>query len=900
MKKFSWILALILALSVGFIGCPSSDDDSTTPPASNTTRVTGVALDHHSLTVNIGATATLTAEVYPSYATNKAVTWKSSDDTKAAVVGGVVSGVAEGSGIIITVTTVDGNHSDVCSVDVNDPNKSTFTGEITISPASPKAGDTLTATYSGGIETGMTYQWYKDTVAIEGATTSTVRATAAGVYSVVMSKEGYNDKSTVIEVEEDIGGFTPNPDVTEKAVVFVEDENIFKKAGSLDLFPDGSGYKYTYGTASGSTYGDAIVRFKVDLGATRLGDYGGFTLLWEGISGDVGLAPSEHPEYTKNLFILAADNEAAVTAPKDDDPIKDLIINSTNTDKSKKLYAGEWAVPAVVGPGISKVATPIVLKKELTGEVWFSVYLHAESGEYTISNFKLVPVADYEWSGSNVVYPYYPPGTEPTEGTKLIVKVAGADKDTTVTPGNNGTVKYAVGDKAYTYTYGTVADSNYGNAISRFKLDIGQFRDITDYSQVKFKWTAVSGDVASSKQVFLLASKTEAGITPWIDDTAVTAATVTDKVSVNGTDPIDVTLNITSTSATLTGEVWFAIYVPAGDGVYTIGDVEFVRGPIKVPAAATKLTVNLSDMLTVTPSGASINDTLPSGTFEDGKLTVTFKENDQRVNFKLTAKQTEILTNRTAGSPVYFEIVATIKEDGTGTSSGDSFRYHIGTPLTGLDWNGTYGGQRDPLNTILKGEQTFHANATKEGRLGYFILQHRNANTITIEISSITIAVFYSGAVTDDGGALDTTADDFFVAGNKLFTGWGGQGGKTGASFDMKNDAEYGNIIGYAFTADAATYTNIAVYYTLTKLTSGETTKPMKLTIKDEVVDSWGGDIGAGNNGYPQSDTDGSFTFTGAKSLFTKNSIAFQMNWGDAPHEDSADFNITITAVVFK
>ena len=704
---------------------------------------------------------------------------------------------------------------------------------------------------------------------------------------------------------------TPDPNATAISVSFPE-ESIKKGPGQIAYFDDNSGYTYTYGGGGNSDgYEAATIRFKVDLGTQHLGDYGGFTLIWEGISGDVGLSPAD-PTYTKNLFVLASDDESALIPPMGENAerTKEIIVNTKyyEDNPTAKLYANA-GVPALKGPGKFFVATPVARQQALTGEVWFSIYLPADgdSGSYSIQNFKLIPAAAYTWEGS-FSEPYVPEGV--TEGTKLIVKVAGANQNTTVTTGGGGTIVYALGDKAYTHTYGTGDNHNYGNAISRFKVNFGDFKDITDFSKVTLKWTGISGDASENKKLYLLASKNEADLTPWKGDDAIKALVVSESPgagfwngsgpAVNGTDPVDVTLNILSSDATLTGEVWFAIYAHATDGAYTIGDVEFVRGPIKVPAAATKLTVNLSDMLTVTPSGASINDTLPSGTFEDGKLTVTFKENDQRVNFKLTAKQTEILTNRTAGSPVYFEIVATIKEDGTGTSSGDSFRYHIGTPLTGLDWNGTYGGQRDPLNTILKGEQTFHANATKEGRLGYFILQHRNANTITIEISSITIAVFYSGAVTDDGGALDTTADDFFVAGNKLFTGWGGQGGKTGASFDMKNDAEYGNIIGYAFTADAATYTNIAVYYTLTKLTSGETTKPMKLTIKDEVVDSWGGDIGAGNNGYPQSDTDGSFTFTGAKSLFTKNSIAFQMNWGDAPHEDSADFNITITAVVFK
>ena len=65
----------------------------------------------------MGNSATLTATVAPDNATNKAVTWSTSDPAKATVANGVVTAVAAGSAII-TVTTKDGGKSDVCSVTV--------------------------------------------------------------------------------------------------------------------------------------------------------------------------------------------------------------------------------------------------------------------------------------------------------------------------------------------------------------------------------------------------------------------------------------------------------------------------------------------------------------------------------------------------------------------------------------------------------------------------------------------------------------------------------------------------------------------------------------------------------------------------------------------------------------
>ena len=81
--------------------------------------VTGVSLDKTTLTLTEGETSTLTATVAPANATNKEVTWSSSNTDVATVSNsGVVSAKAVGNATI-TVTTVDGNKVATCSVKVN-------------------------------------------------------------------------------------------------------------------------------------------------------------------------------------------------------------------------------------------------------------------------------------------------------------------------------------------------------------------------------------------------------------------------------------------------------------------------------------------------------------------------------------------------------------------------------------------------------------------------------------------------------------------------------------------------------------------------------------------------------------------------------------------------------------
>ncbi len=78
--------------------------------------VTGVSLDQSSLTLDIGGTANLTATVSPSNATNKAVSWSTSNQSVATVNNGTVTAVAAGT---VTITATAGGKSAICSVTVN-------------------------------------------------------------------------------------------------------------------------------------------------------------------------------------------------------------------------------------------------------------------------------------------------------------------------------------------------------------------------------------------------------------------------------------------------------------------------------------------------------------------------------------------------------------------------------------------------------------------------------------------------------------------------------------------------------------------------------------------------------------------------------------------------------------
>lgn len=98
----------------------------------STVAVTGVTLDKSSATVNVNGTTQLTATVAPSNASNKNVTWKSSNTNIATVdSNGKVTGKAVGEATI-TVTTADGGKTATCKVTVSKGSVTTITYSVAV------------------------------------------------------------------------------------------------------------------------------------------------------------------------------------------------------------------------------------------------------------------------------------------------------------------------------------------------------------------------------------------------------------------------------------------------------------------------------------------------------------------------------------------------------------------------------------------------------------------------------------------------------------------------------------------------------------------------------------------------------------------------------------------------
>ena len=207
-KTITQTLSALMSLtmiSVVFFGCgPKEEPLPPTPPAPTTVSVTGVSLNKTSLSLVEGGSESLTATVSPDNATNKAVSWKSSDTGVATVDGsGKVTAVKAGS-TTITVTTTDGGKTATCSVTVTSKTVSVTGVKLDNGKLELKAGVTaqLTATVEPSDASDKSLEWTSSDAKVATVAASG-KVTAVGVGSAtitVKTKDGGKTATCAVTV----------------------------------------------------------------------------------------------------------------------------------------------------------------------------------------------------------------------------------------------------------------------------------------------------------------------------------------------------------------------------------------------------------------------------------------------------------------------------------------------------------------------------------------------------------------------------------------------------------------------------------------------------------------------------------------------------------------------------
>jgi uncharacterized repeat protein (TIGR02543 family) len=170
-------------------------------PAGSAVAVTGVSVAPTAATIDAGATVRITATVTPANATNKAVTWRSSNTAIATVnTSGVVTGVAAGSATISAVTA-DGGFSAGATVRVNAV--TTNRNPVAAISATPLSGNApLVVNFSAAGSSdpdgdALSYAWtFGDGGQATGVTAAHTYATAGLMTATVTVSDGRGGSGT--------------------------------------------------------------------------------------------------------------------------------------------------------------------------------------------------------------------------------------------------------------------------------------------------------------------------------------------------------------------------------------------------------------------------------------------------------------------------------------------------------------------------------------------------------------------------------------------------------------------------------------------------------------------------------------------------------------------------------
>ena len=190
---------VITAIKLGSatITAKAGDKKATCSITVEATPVTSVTLDKTSASLKVGETVSLAASVKPDDATDKTVTWSTSDASVATVSEGVVTAVKLGSA---NITAKAGEKEATCAITV----EATPVNFITLdkTSASLKVGETvtLTATVKPDDATDKTVTWSTSDASVATVSEGVVTAVKLGSANIT-AKAGEKEATCAITVE---------------------------------------------------------------------------------------------------------------------------------------------------------------------------------------------------------------------------------------------------------------------------------------------------------------------------------------------------------------------------------------------------------------------------------------------------------------------------------------------------------------------------------------------------------------------------------------------------------------------------------------------------------------------------------------------------------------------------
>ena len=176
------LLSITFCIPLSFASCTEKEPQSTP--------VESLTLNSFSVEMTEGDEITLIATVKPDNATNKSITWMSSDKTVVTVTDGKVTAIHRGSATI-TATTIDGGHTSTCSVTVAAKVFPVESITLDKSAAEMILGDEiiLTATVKPDNATNKSIIWTSSDKSVATVTDGKVTAVNGGTTTITATTE---------------------------------------------------------------------------------------------------------------------------------------------------------------------------------------------------------------------------------------------------------------------------------------------------------------------------------------------------------------------------------------------------------------------------------------------------------------------------------------------------------------------------------------------------------------------------------------------------------------------------------------------------------------------------------------------------------------------------------------
>ena len=368
--------------------------------------VTGVKVSTPTLTINEGETATISFTVEPSNASNKGVSFTSSDTSVVTVdENGVVTAVGPGTATI-TITTKDGSYTATVTVTVKGKSVAVSGVSLDIVEVTIKEGDsvTLTATVKPDDAADKSVSWSSSDDAVASVADGVVTGVKAGSATItVKTNDGGKTATCAVTVEaKAVAVESVSLDKSELTLIVGEDATL-----TATVKPDGATDKSVSWASDKEAVATVDESGKVSAKAVKVTgiklDKSSITI---GVGEEITLTPTIEPDDATDKTVTWQSNDASVAAVDETGKVTGkaagsaTIIATTKDGGFKATCSVKVTDAGVSVTGVSLNESEIVMEVGDGAKLWETVTPSTAANKKVTWSSDKPEVADVDDNGN--------------------------------------------------------------------------------------------------------------------------------------------------------------------------------------------------------------------------------------------------------------------------------------------------------------------------------------------------------------------------------------------------------------------------------------------------------------------------------------------------------------------